>query len=213
MGLFWPNLLKPLKEAEVDGQDYGEDSQDYAPDDAPAQDAPPAEQPAEETNPQEEPQQPAEQTQDAPPEEGGTDYTQMGNDPIPNEGGGEETPPPEEDGSEVDSIKQQEEEMFDLSPEELDIKHKELKGNYLAMFDLVQSISERINDASTTDECIPVIDYIAKQLSQLETMLTDYMNNVYKTKSYIENSINYNRFLAVLNGIDKILVEMNKKVE
>jgi hypothetical protein len=42
-------------------------------------------------------------------------------------------------------------------------------------------------------------------------MLVDYMNNVYQGKSYIENSINYNRFLAVLNGINKILEEVEKK--
>lgn len=210
MGLFWPRMVQPLKEAEVDGQNYGEDTgTDYAAE-TPAENTPPAA-PAEQP-PADQP--PADQPQDAPPPEkggeGGTDYTQMGEEPPPEDGGGAAAPADPQEESEVDPIKQQEEEMLDLSPEELDIKHKELKSNYLAMFDMVQTISERINDASTSEEYIPVVDYIAKQLSQLQNMLTDYMNSVYKTKSYTENMINYNRFLAVLNAIDKILVEMNK---
>jgi hypothetical protein len=41
-------------------------------------------------------------------------------------------------------------------------------------------------------------------------MVADYMNNVYSTKSYMENAINYNKFLATLTGINDILVEIDK---
>ena len=46
-------------------------------------------------------------------------------------------------------------------------------------------------------------------VNNLRNMLIDYMNDVYKTKSYTENLIIYNRYLAALNAINKILEEMD----
>lgn len=113
--------------------------------------------------------------------------------------------------SPVDGIKKREEEIYaDLTPEELDIKHKELKTQFLAMFDTTTELIERINNIPLDPEDIPVIEYVSNQLALMRTMLGDYMNSVYKTKSYTENHINYNRFLATLNGISKILEEINK---
>ena len=144
-----------------------------------------------------------------------TDYTQMADDQMygDDQGQGYDNPPPADNSeTEVDDLKAQEEELYsNLSPEQLDIKHKELKTQFLNMYDLTTSIIEKIGDASVNEENIGTIEYISNQLSTLRTMLTDYINSVYKTKSYIENSINYNRFLAVLNGINKILEEMTKK--
>ena len=145
------------------------------------------------------------------------DYTEEGGD---DDAGGDDTPTDDNTGGDessaddtpVDELKKQEEEMYaNLSPEQLDIKHKELKNQYLAVFDTINSIIDRIGDASTSEDNIHVIEYVSNKLAELQKMLTDYMNSVYKTKSYIENLVNYNRFLAVLNGINKILEEMNKK--
>lgn len=113
--------------------------------------------------------------------------------------------------SAVDDIKKKEEEIYaDLTPEELDIKHKELKSQYLAMFDMTTELVQRINNISLDPEDIPAVEYVSNNLAKLRTMLVDYMESVYKTKSYTENHINYNRFLATLNGISKILEEINK---
>lgn len=96
-----------------------------------------------------------------------------------------------------------------LTPEQLDIKHRELKNQFLSMFDTVSGLIEQINGVSVEEDSIHVIEFVSMQLSKLKSMLTDYVNYVYHTKSYIENSINYNRFLAVLNGMNKILEELN----
>lgn len=133
-----------------------------------------------------------------------------------NDGGGDQQPPQgdlndNQDPSPVDDIKKKEEEIYaDLTPEELDIKHKELKAQYLVMFDTTTRLVQRINNISLNPEIIPVIEYVSNNLSKLRTMLVDYMESVYKTKSYTENYVNYNRFLATLNGISKILEEINK---
>lgn len=113
----------------------------------------------------------------------------------------------------VDDLKKQEEDIYasaNLSPEQLDIKHKELKQNYLKMYDITTNIIDRIGDANVNEDNIRVIEYISEELNKLRNMITDYVNSVYSGKSYIENAINFNRFLAVLNGINKMLEEIDK---
>mgnify|MGYP003299433408 CR=1 FL=1 len=200
MGLFYNKLIR-FNEAEIDGEqinDPNEQDTDYTDDNQQGYD---------DQNPEanQEPEQgPPQDPGDQPP----VDYTAI---PADNNPPPQNQPEPESE-SEVDDLKQQEEELYNsLSPEQLDIKHKELKTQFLNMYDTVMSIIERIGDASVREEDIGTIEYISTTLANLKDMLSDYMNSVYKTKSYIENSINYNRFLAVLNGINKILEEMNSK--
>lgn len=112
--------------------------------------------------------------------------------------------------SPVDDLKSQEEELYrNLTPEQLDIKHSELKNNYLVMYDNINSIIERISNASVDEKDIPVIEYISNTLSRLKDMLIQYMDTTYKTKSYISNAITYNRFLVVLNSLNNIFNELN----
>jgi hypothetical protein len=219
MGFFF-DRLNLIREAEVDGQEVGDPNQqntDYTED---GQDQP-QEQPTDYTEGQDQNEQEEaapDQGEDGPPpddmgEEGTTDYTEEGQE----EGGGEDdggnSPPPQDDSEQpIDDIKKQEEELYgNLTPEQLDIKHKELKTQFLAIYDLTTTIIERIGDAAISEENIGIAEYISDNLSRLRDMLVDYVNNVYQGKSYIENSINYNRFLAVLNGINKILEEVEKK--
>lgn len=207
MGYFLNKFgIKPFREAEADGQDLSDPNDhptEYA-DDSPAEIAG-----AKNTNEQPMEELPAEGG-DVPPEKGSTDYTEdMGD--MDMEGGENTESPPAEEEEPVDEIKQQEEELLQLTPSELDIKHKELKSQYLTMYDITISLIERIGDISVNEESVGAIEYISDTLSRLKTMLSDYMDSVYSTKSYIENSINYNRFLAVLNGINKLLEEADRK--
>lgn len=118
------------------------------------------------------------------------------------------------DGQPVDDLKKREEKLLsNLTPEQLDIKHRELKNNFLNMYDIVNNAIERISDISVNEESISTVEYVSNQLSNLKDMVVDYLNTTYKTKSYIENYINYNRFIAVLNGINKLIEEMNKNAE
>ena len=226
MGFFLQKFgLKPIKEAEVDGQEVGDVNQstDYT-DDSGNQDQQPTdytETEGSENDPQEpndqqenQPNEPNQQEEEPPNpgEEQTTDYTEEA--PDGEDGGGNNAPPPPPDDEEqpVDDLKKQEEELYgNLTPEQLDIKHRELKSQFLAMYDITTTIIERIGDAAISEENIGIAEYISDKLSNMRDMLTDYMNNVYQGKSYIENSINYNRFLAVLNGINKILEEVEKK--
>ena len=212
-------FTKRLLEAEVDGQELNpEQSTDYTEDPG---GTPSGEQPADDnvqTQPEEAPPQEGEVVQG----EETTDYTDENQFPMDDGGGDDIGGDPEGDGAPpegssdeeqpVDELKQSEEELYsDLTPEQLDIKHKELKSNFLTMYDVIVGIIERLGDIATTEDNVPVVEYITSECTRIKDMITDYVNSVYQTKSHTENLINYNRFLAVLGGINKILEEMNKK--
>jgi hypothetical protein len=178
----------------------------------------PAEQPEEGTEEQKDTEDNVEQPNEELPAEGEEppmDYNNAdaaGEDESNEGSGGEE--PPQEDEQPINAIKQQEEEIYsdaNMTPEQLDIKHKELKTQFLAMYDLTSTIIDRIGDASINEENIAAVEFISENLSRLRTMLTDYIESVYAGKSYIENAVTFNRFLATLNGINKMLEQMEKK--
>ena len=79
------------------------------------------------------------------------------------------------------------------------------------MFDMTNNFIDRLSGITTGDENTKVIEFISNKLISIRDMITDYMNYTYKTKSYIENSINYNRFLVQLSSINKILRQLSKK--
>lgn len=208
MGLFYDAFnVNALKEAEVDGQQIEDNTQtqDYT-DDTQSQDNNPQDSTPDEPN-DENPQSDDNDDDGYEP----TDYTDdnsEGSDDEPTDNNASDNT----EEAEVNDIKKQEEELLsNLTPEQLDIKHKELKDQFSSMFDIINSTIERIGDAAVNVDNINTIEYVSNKLSELKDMIIDYMKSVYSTKSYIENSINYNRFLATLNGINKILEEIIKK--
>lgn len=130
------------------------------------------------------------------------------------EGGGGDAAPAGDGEIKADDARGMEQEIFkDLTPDQVDAKHTELKNNFVKLYDSTSNIIDRINDIPTSEQYTATIAFISNQLSDLRQMVTDYMNNVYSTKSYMENSINYNRFLATLSGINDILENISKEID
>lgn len=213
--------MSTIREAEADGQDMSDpndQTNDYGAEEnpAPEQQITDAENQnnTEEQNPNNDQQASEEPPMDG--EEPPMDYNDADMNMGAEEGTDGEEPPPQnsEEEQPVNDIKRQEEDIYNnanMTPEQLDIKHKELKSQFLAMYDLTSSIIDRIGDASINEENIAVVEFISENLSRLRTMLTDYIDSVYAGKSYIENAITFNRFLATLNGINKMLEQIEKK--
>lgn len=110
----------------------------------------------------------------------------------------------------VDDIKKTEEELYgNMSNEELDQMHKELKSRFCDLYDIIGDTIERLSGISVNEEKIHTIEYASSKLSALKDMMVDYIHNIYKTKSYIENNINYNKFLVVVNAVVKLLEGLN----
>ena len=205
---------KVLNEVEVDGQpvdDENTPSDDYTADGG------------------EDTQAPADAGSDQPDgSEGGEeapaeDYTQDGGDDAggdpegdPEAGGEDAGGEAGGDGSEeqADDARGLEQEIFaNLTPPQLALKHQELKSNFLKIYDSTASIIDRINEIPSDERFTTSISYVNKQLSTFRDTLTDYINDVYSTKSYMENQVNYYKFLNVLHSINQILDEINKELE
>ena len=214
MGYFLQKFgIKPFTEAEADGKDLADPNAQPA-DYTDSEPASAKQLPQEAQEAPQEPQAEPEGNAPPPPPEGGensTDYTEQDPGDMTDTDEGDAPPVEGEEEQPVNIIKQQEEEIYDLSPELLDIKHKELKTQFLSMYDMTTAIIDRIGDASINEENISVVEYISDTLSRLRTMLTDYVDSIYASKSYMENFVAYNRFLAVLNGVNKLLEELDKK--
>lgn len=97
-----------------------------------------------------------------------------------------------------------------LSAEEQQIKIIELKKMFMNLYSSTDDILERINNTDTDESNLEVISRISMTLYSLRQYLNDYICKIFAQKSYIENDITFNRFLAILNSISVILEEVNK---
>ena len=114
----------------------------------------------------------------------------------------------------ADDNRGMESEIFkDLTQDQIDLKHQELKSNFTKIYDTTSALIDRLNDIPTNETYMTSINFVSNQLADLRQMVTDYINNVYSTKSYMENSINYNKFLMTLKGINDILEEIYKEID
>lgn len=113
-----------------------------------------------------------------------------------------------------DEIKKLEDELFaNFSPEQIGIKNKELKNLYIKLFDTTDNLIGKINDIPKIDKYLKVVEFISIKVSEARNMIIDYMNHTYNTNSYTVNLINYNKFLAILHGVNKIIEEIKDKDE
>lgn len=208
-----------LNEVDVDGAPAGEEAED--PDYTATDDPAPGDTPPADDSTPEGAEPPVGDTGDEGAMEGGgdddIDYTEGSDDPGmegENPEGGGEAPPEDGEGQvTADDARGMEQELFqDLTPDQIDLKHKELKGKFLDLYNATSNIVDRVNEIPMSDNTVASITFIAKKLAELRKMVADYMNDVYSTKSYMENAINYNRFLAALSGINKILDEINEEL-
>ena len=123
---------------------------------------------------------------------------------------------PEDNSSEGDStsaeISKVEEDIFSvLSPEQQNIRIFELKGNFAKTYDDIEDTLEKINSLTKTSENQSVLERVVKSLNSMKDMIQFYITNTFDTKSYIENSATYKKYLTALQVISNILKEVDSK--
>lgn len=101
----------------------------------------------------------------------------------------------------------------DLTPEQLQIRVKELKNNYFELYKSLLPIIDRVNNIPKITKNVKIIEYILTNLNKLQEMIPYYLNNTFDTKTYIENDINYQQYLVVINTINKILKQISSKTD
>ena len=152
---------------------------------------------------------------DQPPAEAGDetiDYTDDGG----GDAGGDRSGDDQEDSNYTDQgipnddqIKQLEDELFSkFSDTQIAIMTSTLKKNFLKMYDMLDTVIERINDTPKETAYISIIEFVTNKLSDIRDMLDDYLTDSFNTKSYIENEINYKRFCITLKQINAIIAEI-----
>ncbi len=113
-----------------------------------------------------------------------------------------------------DEVKQMEEELFKSIPaDQMSIKVTELKKQYLDVYNSISNILLRTNKITKTDSNMKVLEFVTTKLMELKDMVKFYMANTFDTKSFIENTVNYQQYLATLNTINKIFKEIQYKKE
>lgn len=151
-------------------------------------------------------------------DEGGEDSGEEGGDDL----GGEDTS--SDDSSSMDSgsssldsgsseeepIKANTDIFNSLTAEEQQMKIRELKSLFLNLFTSTDDLLARLNETESDEDNIEVLTRISMVLYSLKQYMTDYMSYTFAFKSYIENDIAFNRFLAILKSVTTIIEEMGK---
>lgn len=126
----------------------------------------------------------------------------------------------EQDDTGVDSddpsqkLKDIEKSIFDqLTPEQQKTKTMELKNLYNETYEKCQSIINTISNIEKVPDQAKVYDYIVRNLVDLQKYIRDYLENLFDSKTYIENMTELQKYLAILDTINNVFGEMQKKAE
>lgn len=111
-------------------------------------------------------------------------------------------------------LKELENEIFDqLSEPEKQMKINELKKLYGVLIDKADSLYKLTQEISKTDDTVRMIDYTLNTLLDLKTYLKDYVIDVYDNRTYLQNSVNFQKFLTIFDAIHAIFKEIKKQLE
>lgn len=101
----------------------------------------------------------------------------------------------------------------DLSSEEKKMKIKELKDLYIAVYNKCGSILELITGIRKDEETVQIIEYISNTLIDLKQYVNDYMNDVFDSKTYMENLSQLQKYIMILTAINKVFTQIRLENE
>lgn len=108
-------------------------------------------------------------------------------------------------------LKDAENDIFNgLSDQDKVIKINELKDLYQDLYNHIITLYDKVNDIPKDDELIKVYNFVIDNLSDLKQFVYDYLTNTFDNKTYLENMVNYKKYLSTLNVINGILEEIRK---
>ena len=119
---------------------------------------------------------------------------------------------PEENPDVDNPAKKKDREIFDdLTPEEQKVKNIKLKELYLDFYSKCETLIDKYNKIGTdNEEYSKPIKKILNILYDLKNMESDYLLNLFDSKTYIENDIMFNSYLTILNSIKIITAKLVK---
>ena len=108
------------------------------------------------------------------------------------------------------AAKKKDREIFDsLSPQEQKVKTVKLNELLMDLYNRCDQIMEKYNNIGVEYEDLGVpINKSIEALYSLKQMISTYLLYLFDSKSYVENDIQFNRFLTALNQIKLITKDM-----
>ena len=97
-----------------------------------------------------------------------------------------------------------------LSDQDKANKDRELKDLYEELYNRIDELYNKINDIPKEEDLIKVYECVMNNLSDLKQFVYDYLNNSFNSKPYLQNMVNYKKYLSTLNIINGILEEIRK---
>ena len=108
-------------------------------------------------------------------------------------------------------LKDAEADIFDnLSDQDKVTKINELKSLYEDLYNRIVTLYDKVNELPKEDDLIKVYNFVIDNLSDLKQFVYDYTSSTFDNKTYLENLINYKKYLSTLNIINGILEEVRQ---
>ena len=118
---------------------------------------------------------------------------------------------PESESISAELIEKEKELFADLSPEQLAIKTSELRKNFTALYDNINTILEKVKLIPVTEKNKNVLEFIDKKLRETSTEIVNYSYYTFETKSYLQNAKQFNIYLLILKQIQQLFIEITDK--
>lgn len=99
-----------------------------------------------------------------------------------------------------------------LSPKQKAIRDRELRANYMRMYKQVSSVIENLSMLPKTSDTNKQIKRVMETLFSFRRYMAYYVNNLYATKTLIENTVEYYKYLAVFSSYRDIVKELEKQL-
>lgn len=100
-----------------------------------------------------------------------------------------------------------------LTAEEQAIKIRELKNLFNNLYTSIDDNITKLDNLGTTEDNIQAVTKLTTCMYNLKTYISDYIQFIFPNKSFIENDISFNRFLAIIKSITNIMNDLYKKME
>lgn len=104
--------------------------------------------------------------------------------------------------------------IFDqLSDDQKKLKIGELKELYTDTYEKAKNISTMVAEMEKNPEHAKIYDYVINALSDLRKYIQDYLNNVFDSKTYIENLVEFQKYLTIFDTINNIFIDIRDSKE
>lgn len=109
-------------------------------------------------------------------------------------------------------LKELETVVFDnLTDEEKKLKIKELKSLFIEIHKRCETIADRTSDLKTDEETIQISEYISNVLLNLKMYISDYLNNIFDSKTYVENLAHLQKYITIFSAINKVFDDIKRE--